>query len=260
MGKTHDDDEVEIDLRELFYALKKHILVILAAILAGAVIAGAATKLLMTPVYSATSTMLVLTKETTLSSLADLQIGTQLTKDYNILITSRTVLQDVVDELNLDMTYKELKECITVENPSDTRLLSVTAIDKDPEMAKKIADTLAKTSADFIGDKMEVTPPKIIEEGEVPTIQTSPSTKKNVLIGALAGLVLSAGIIILLTLMDDTIKSEEDIENYLGLTTLASIPDKKTTLQEKDLAIQARQHKRKRRKKGGKNKWQFREL
>ena len=219
MGKTHDDDEVEIDLRELYYALKKRVLVILAAVLAGAVIAGAATKLLMTPVYSATSTMLVLTKETTLSSLADLQIGSQLTKDYNILITSRTVLQDVVDELNLDMTY--------IENPSDTRILSITAIDKDPKMAKKIADTLAKTSADFIGDKMEVTPPKVIEEGEVPTIQTSPSTKKNVLIGALAGLILSAGIIILLTLMDDTIKSEEDIENYLGLTTLASIPDRK---------------------------------
>ena len=179
MGKTHDDDEVEIDLRELYYALKKRVLVILAAVLAGAVIAGAATKLLMTPVYSATSTMLVLTKETTLSSLADLQIGSQLTKDYNILITSRTVLQDVVDELNLDMTYKELMECITIENPSDTRILSITAIDKDPKMAKKIADTLAKTSADFIGDKMEVTPPKVIEEGEVPTIQTSPSTKKN---------------------------------------------------------------------------------
>ena len=176
MGKTHDDDEVEIDLRELFYALKKRILVILAAILAGAVIAGAVTKLFITPVYSATATMLVLTKETTLSSLADLQIGSQLTKDYNILITSRTVLQDVVDELNLDLTYKELIERITVENPSDTRILSITAIDKDPEMAKKIADTLAKTSADFIGDKMEVTPPKIIEEGEVPTIQTSPST------------------------------------------------------------------------------------
>jgi len=151
MGKTHDDDEVEIDLRELYYALKKRVLVILAAVLAGAVIAGAATKLLMTPVYSATSTMLVLTKETTLSSLADLQIGSQLTKDYNILITSRTVLQDVVDELNLDMTYKELMECITIENPSDTRILSITAIDKDPKMAKKIADTLAKTSADFIG-------------------------------------------------------------------------------------------------------------
>ena len=249
MGKTHDDDEVEIDLRELFYALKKRILVILAAILAGAVIAGAVTKLFITPVYSATATMLVLTKETTLSSLADLQIGSQLTKDYNILITSRTVLQDVVDELNLDMTYKELKERITVENPSDTRILSITATDKDPEMAKKIADTLAKTSADFIGDKMEVTPPKIIEEGEV---QTSPSTKKNVLIGALAGLVLSAGVIILLTLMDDTIKSEDDIENYLGLTTLASIPDRKDYITGKGLRNSSKttpKKKKKRRKK-----------
>ena len=171
--------------------------------------------------------MLVLTKETTLSSLADLQIGSQLTKDYNILITSRTVLQDVVDELNLEMSYKELKGCITVDNPTDTRILSITATNTDPEMAKKIADTLAKTSADFIGDKMEVTPPKIIEEGEVPTVQTSPSTKKNVMVGALAGLVLSAGVIILLTLMDDTIKSEDDIEKYLGLTTLATIPDRK---------------------------------
>ena len=252
MGKTHDDDEVEIDLRELFYALKKRILVILAAILAGAVIAGAVTKLFITPVYSATATMLVLTKETTLSSLADLQIGSQLTKDYNILITSRTVLQDVVDELNLDMTYKELKERITVENPSDTRILSITATDKDPEMSKKIADTLAKTSADFIGDKMEVTPPKIIEEGEVPTVKTSPNTKKNVMVGALAGFVLSAGVIILLTLMDDTIKSEDDIEKYLGLTTLATIPDRKDFITGKgprNSRKSAKKKKSKRRKK-----------
>ena len=150
------------------------------------------------------------------------------------------------------MTYKELKECITVENPSDTRILSITATDKDPEMSKKIADTLAKTSADFIGDKMEVTQPKIIEEGEVPTIQTSPSTKKNVLIGALAGLVLSAGVIILLTLMDDTIKSEDDIENYLGLTTLASIPDRKDYITGKGLRNSSKttlKKKKKRRKK-----------
>ena len=143
---------------------------------------------------------------------------------------------------------------------SDTRILSITAIDKDPKMAKKIADTLAKTSADFIGDKMEVTPPKVIEEGEVPTIQTSPSTKKNVLIGALAGLILSAGIIILLTLMDDTIKSEEDIENYLGLTTLASIPDRKDYITGKRTSQFKQDNIEEKRRKGGKNKWQFREL
>lgn len=71
MGKTHEDDEIEIDLMELFYALKKRILVILAVMVLGAVAAGAYTKLLVTPMYSATSTMLVLTKETTLASLAE---------------------------------------------------------------------------------------------------------------------------------------------------------------------------------------------
>ena len=128
-------------------------------------------------------------------------------------------------------------------------------------MAKKIADTLAKTSSDFIGDKMEVTPPKIIEEGEVPTVKTSPNTKKNVMVGALAGFVLSAGVIILLTLMgvlivrmlmDTTIKSEDDIEKYLGLTTLATIPDRKDFITGKgprNSRKSAKKKKSKRRKK-----------
>lgn len=227
MGKAYDDDEVEIDLRELFFALKKHILVILAALLAGAVIAGVYTKAFITPMYSATSTMLVLTKETTLTSLADLQIGSQLTSDYSMLITSRTVLEDVVDELNLDMDYKELKSSISINNPTDTRILEITVTNSDPKMCKTIVDDLTKTASKFIGEQMEVTEPKIIEEGEVPTANISPNTKKNIMIGALAGLVLSAGVVVLITLTDDTIKTEEDIERYLGLSTLASVPDRR---------------------------------
>ena len=251
MGNTHDDDEIEIDLRELFYALKKHILAIAAALLAGALIAGVATKFMMTPIYSAESTMLVLTKETTLTSLADLQLGSQLTKDYNILITSRTVLQDVIDKLNLDMDYRALEANISVNNPEDTRILEITAKNEDPEMAKKIADTLAETSADFIEDQMEVTRPKIIEQAEVPTAQISPSTKKNVMVGGLAGFVIAAGIVVLLTLMDDTIKSEDDIEKYLGLTTLATIPDRKDYISgrgSRNLSKSAKKKKKRRKK------------
>lgn len=246
MEKTYDDDEVEIDLRELFYALKKRAVVILAAILAGALLAGIITKVFMTPMYNATSTMLVLTKETTLSSLADLQIGSQLTNDYSMLITSRTVLQEVVDDLNLDMTYKELKEVVSINNPSDTRILEITVTNKSPKMAKKIVDKLAEVSAEFIGDKMEVVPPKIIEKGEVPTSKVSPSTKKNVALGGLIGLVISAGIVIVLTIMDDTIKTEEDVEHYLGLTTLASVPDRKDYISGKN---KKKNNKRRRRKK-----------
>ena len=226
MEKTHDD-EIEIDLIELLYALKKKIIVIIAAVAAGALLAGAFTQFLVTPVYSATSTMLVLTKETTLASLADLQIGSQLTKDYSMLITSRTVLQDVIAELGLDMTYRELEGNVTITNPDDTRLLEVTVTDSDPERSKEIVDTLAEISSQFIGEQMEVVSPKIIEDGEVPTVQTSPSLTKNVVIGAAAGFMIAAGIIVLMTILNDTIKSEDDIEKYLGLPTLASIPDRK---------------------------------
>ena len=250
MGKTHDEDEIEIDLRELFFALKKRILIILAALVAGAGIAGVYTEFMITPVYSATSTMLVLTKETTLASLADLQIGSQLTGDYSILITSRSVLQQVIDDLGLDMDYRTLEANVSINNPQDTRILELTVTNSDPEMAKQIVDTLAEVSSDFIGEQMEIVGPKIIEEGEVPTVQTSPSLRRNVMIGALAGFVIAAGIIVLMTILNDTIKSEDDIEKYLGLPTLASIPDRKDYITGKSAK------KKKRKKRRRQEKWQ----
>ena len=80
------------------------------------------TEFFVNPTYTSTSTMLVLTKETTLASLADLQLGSQLTKDYTVLITSRPVLEEVIENLDLDMNYKILRGSITIDNPADTRI------------------------------------------------------------------------------------------------------------------------------------------
>lgn len=248
MGKSHDDDEIEIDLRELFFALKKRILILLAALAAGATLAGVYTSLLITPLYSATSTMLVLTKETTLSSLADLQMGSQLTQDYSMLITSRIVLQEVIDNLGLDMNYKALEGNISINNPENTRILEITVTNPDPEMTKKIVDELSKVSSEFIGDQMEVVPPKIVETGEVPENQISPNLRKNVMLGAVAGFVLAAGVIILITLMDDTIKSEDDIERYLGIPNLATVPDRRDYISGTHSDNRKKRKKKKRRK------------
>lgn len=226
MENTHEE-EIEIDLREIFFALKKKILLILASGLLTGCLSCFFTQFLMTPVYTSKSSVLVLTKETTLSSLADLQMGSQLTNDYKVLITSRPVLEETIGNLGLDMNYRELKEVISVENPQDTRILDISVEDSDPKMAKKIVNELSGVASRFIGDKMEVVPPKIIEAGEIPTEKTSPSMEKNALLGLLAGLLLSAGIIVAATVLDDTIKSEEDIEKYLGLSTLSSVPDRK---------------------------------
>ena len=219
MENNMHGDEVEIDLREIFYALKKRAFLILAVALLCGCLSCVYTKFFMTPIYTSTSSMLVLTTETTLSSLADLQIGSQLTKDYTVLTTSRDVLNQVIENLNLKMGYRVLRENIVLENPEDTRILNISVTNSDPELAKEIVD--------------EVIPPKIIEKGERPIVKTSPSMTKNTFLGLMLGFVLSAGIVVVITVMNDSIKTEDDIEKYLGISTLAVIPDRKDYIGQK---------------------------
>ena len=223
--KFEDDDEIEIDLLELFYALRHRWWAILLALVIGAGAAGVYTKKLIAPHYQSTSMVYVLSKETTLASLADLQIGSQLTKDYSVIIKSRPVLQEVIDKQNLDLTTDELGEMITIDNPKDTRILSITVEDVEPMRAKAIVDEVTKSASNYIGDIMEMVPPKVIEDGVVAVKPSSPSVKKNAAVGGLGLAVLVCGLICLKTVLDDTIKSEEDIEKYLGLSVLAVIPD-----------------------------------
>ena len=225
MENKRIQEEDTIDLGRLFFAVRKKIWLILVVGLLAASGAAGYTKFFVTPTYTSTSTMLVLTKETTLASLADLQLGSQLTKDYTVLINSRPVLEQVIENLSLDIDYKSLRESITIDNPVDTRILTLSVVQSDPEMAKAVVDELAKVSSAYIGDKMEVTPPKIVEEGEFPVYKTNPNMRKNVMLGFLVGAVLIAGIVIVLELLDDTVKNEDDIERYLEIPTLAVVPD-----------------------------------
>ena len=221
MGNKQND---EIDLGEIFLTIKSKIFLIIAVGLLCGCAASVYTKAFVTPTYTSVSTMFVLTKETTLTSLADLQLGTQLTKDYTVLINSRPVLQKVVDNLNLDMDYKSLRSTITITNPTDTRILEMSVTNPDPQQAKAIADELAYVSSEYIGDKMEVIPPKIIEEGEVPTTRTTPNLTSVLKKSVLLGMALCTAIIVVLELLNDTIKTEEDLEKYLELPTLAVLP------------------------------------
>ena len=227
MNNLMEADELEIDLREIFFEIKKWLWLIAAVCIFGGAVAFGITKFVMTPIFTAENSMLVLTKETTLSSLADLQMGSQLTGDYTVLTTSRPVLETVIENLELDMEYQDLKKLISISNPNDTRILVISVEHPSPQMALDIVREVANEASEYIGDTMEVVPPKIIDEGVLPTKKTSPSTAKNTLIGILLGGILSAGIIVLRVVLDDTIKSEEDIEKHLGLSTLSAVPDRK---------------------------------
>ena len=132
MEKTYDDDEIEIDLLELLGEFRRKIWIILGTIILFGGVAGAFSAFVLTPQYKSTAMVYILSKETTLTSLADLQIGSQLTKDYKIIVTSRRVLNQVIEDMELNLTYKELVEKVTIDNPQDTRILSISVEDPDP--------------------------------------------------------------------------------------------------------------------------------
>lgn len=222
-----ETDEIEIDLKELLLALKKKILIILLVTVIFAGIAGAVTGFLITPIYSSTSTLYVLSQSTSITSLADIQVGTSLTQDYIVLVNTRPVINKVIENLGLDYTYEQMLGKITVTNESDTRMLKLKVADPDPQLAQKMVNELATVTVRRIANKMSMDEPSIIEEGYLATSPDSPSLMKNTALGALLGLMLSAGLVAVAFIMNDTVRSSEDIERYFGITVLAAVPKEK---------------------------------
>jgi capsular polysaccharide biosynthesis protein len=147
-----------------------------------------------------------------------------LVKDYKILIKSRPITEQVIHDLKLNMTHEELITYIDVVAPIDTRIIEIQVSHPDAALAKRIADSIAEISSESMVSIMGMEQANIIEEGNLPTIPSSPSIIKNTVIGGAIGILLTAGIIILITLLNDSIKTEADIERYLELTVLGFIP------------------------------------
>lgn len=242
--EQNTNDEIEIDLLELFHLIRARIWIIILSGILTAVCAGLISSFLLTPIYTSTTKLYILNKSTSLTSLAlqDLQLGTQLTQDYMVLVKSRPVVTQVIDNLELNMTYEDMLNVITIDNPANTRILEITANYPDPYLAKRIVDEFATVSTTRIAKIMDTSEPTVVEEGYLQPNPSSPNIKKNTIIGALIGILLSGGIIVVLYLLDDTIKDSEDIEKYLGLHTLGLIPIE--TSGQKQMELDKRKRKR----------------
>lgn len=227
MNQEIQDDEVTIDLMELFHALwAKKTIIILSAILM-ALVAFVGTKLFVTPKYTSVTKLFVMAKNDDNSASAtytDLQTGSMLTKDYMELVKSRPVLEKTISKLKLNMEPEELAGMITTETPTDTRIMSISVESDNPKESKQIADTLRKAVSVQITEIMNADSVNTVEEGNLPKSPSSPNTMKNMMLGAVLGLVISMGIIVLIFMLDDTIKTPDDVEKYLGMNVLTSIP------------------------------------
>ncbi len=222
------ENEDTIDLLELAGVLWQKIWILIVCFMAGCTIVATVTEFLITPQYESTATIYIFNKTTSITSLADIQMGNQLTVDFQIIAKTRDVIERVIEEQNLDTTYEELVETITVENPSDSHMLTITVRNPDAVLATSISNALAEILREQVADVMSTDKPSMVERAVIPIEPVSPSLIKNTLVGGLVALILAGGVITVLFLMDDTVKNGEDVKKYMELVTLAEIPYDKT--------------------------------
>lgn len=233
---SHNNDT--IDLIEVAMVLLSKLWIIILCAVIGLAGFGYWSYAMITPTYQASS-MIYVTKSAAITSLADLQLGTQLTDDFIVIGKSHEVIDEVISELDLDASYESLCNTIQITNPGGTHILKISVINEDPALAADISNTTANVLRQRIAEVLNTEAPSFLEKALVPTHKHAPDNMRNALKGGLIGGGLAAAIIILLYLMDDRIQDKQDVAKYLGLNTLAAVPyerrpkDKKQKSSEK---------------------------
>lgn len=245
-----DNDEIEIDLAEIFYYLKSKLKWLILVFVLGALAAGSLTYWLIVPRYTATAKIyMVSASSESVLNLSDLNLGTSLAEDYAELIKIRPVFNEVADKLGLSYEYEEMLEMVKIETVGNTRLLAVSAESTDPKEAQGIANGLADAAVTYIPRLMETSTPNIAEYAIVPTKKSSPNLAANVIIGALLSTVMLMAVFVVRYVMDDTLNSVEDVEKLFGAMPLTIIPEGEIAAISDQVEHQSKKQRKKRKKK-----------
>ena len=222
--KQKEENEMEIDLVSLFfYLIDKWKLLFLGAVV-GVVLAGALV-FFQTPMYESSSTLYVLSKTTSITSITDLQVGTELTSDFSVIATSKPVIDGAIKTLkkdNIKLTRKEIKKMLTVANKTDTRMLSITVTSDDAKLS--CADAITDAAVNQMASITQTDPPTIVEHPEVASAPVDNGMMKKLVMGIVLGIFLVGMVLTIRFIMNDKIQTEEDIEDYLETSVLAVIP------------------------------------
>lgn len=224
---TKESNSIEIDLLYLLKKLwEKKILILFSAVLFG-LLALLISVFILKPTFTSSTRIYVANQTSDNNNLTaqDLQAGTYLVNDYKEIITSDSVLLDVIAREGLSTTPKELMTDIDVEIPVNTRIITISVDSKSPEEAQQLANTLRIVASEKIKEVTKVEDVTTIEEAKLPETASSPNISRNVLLGALVGGFITVVMILLLELLDDRVRRPEDIEEVLGLVLIGTVPD-----------------------------------
>ncbi len=228
---TNKNDMIEIDLLRLMQAMWHRIWVILLSMVVFAAMALGYTAFLVTPRYQADALMYVNSSNISLGgtkvniSQGELNAAQSLIDTYGVILKARTTLNDVIASAGLTCTYEELLAMITTESVNETEVFRITVTNSNPEQAALIANTIAQLLPEKIASIVEGSSARIVDMAVIPSRPASPSYPKNLLIGAILGLLVSCGIVAVRELMDDKIYGSDYLAQNYDLPILAAIPD-----------------------------------
>ena len=242
--------EETISLQELFQTLKKRMRLILSITLIATILSAIVSYFLLTPIYQSSTQLLVnqSNDEQTGYNTSQVQTNLQLINTYNVIIKSPAILDLVIEELGLNMTVNQLNEKITVQSATDSQVVNLSVQDEDPQVAANIANTTAEVFRTEIADLMNVDNVSILAQavvGENPA-PIKPQPVLNIAIALVVGLMAGVGLAFLLEYLDNTVKTEQDIEKLLELPVLGVV----TTISEQEVkkVVMERQVKQKKRR------------
>lgn len=220
------EDVQEIDLIDLFGYYMSRLWLLIAAVVIGAVIAGAYTHYMIPDRFTAVSRMYMISaSSSSVVDLSDLNIGASLSNDYVELMKSRPIIEDVINELGLEYTYEQVLGMIRLDVVTNTRIIKISATSTDPVEAMDIANQMARIAKIRLPKIMDAPSPSIAEQAVLPTQKSSPSLSRNVMMGSLVLLFLVLAFLTIQYLMDDTVQTSEDVEKEFGVLPMTVIPE-----------------------------------
>lgn len=224
MDNSHNNIEIDV-----LYLLKK-IWQKKVQVLFGAILFGLLTLLfsiiILKPLYTSSTRIYVVTQSSDRNLTSqDLQAGSYLVNDYREIILSDSVLSEVINREGLTVSSSALRKNLVVAIPSDTRIITISVNDPEPQKAQQLANSIRQVAAEKIKVVTKVEDVTTIEEAKLPTSPSSPNINKNVLMGALVGATVAVVLILLLEVLDDRVRRPEDVEEVLGLVLIGVVPD-----------------------------------
>lgn len=220
-----EGDGMEVDLREMFFLLLDKWKLILMSGLLLALLSLSYSKFMVPERFESATSIYILNQQIeNMTTYNDLQTGSILTQDYEVLVKGRTVLEGTIKRLGLNLTYEELSKMVSVNVPASTRIVEIKVRTTDPYLSKDIADTIREISSQNISEIMGVDAVNVVERANLPEKKCSPNVVRNTILGGMFGGIFACAVILISYLFNDAIRTPDDVEYHLGLSTLGIIP------------------------------------